>query len=107
MNNSLLKMFVPQLLKQAENPDLKAKIIKLINDKKQKTLEDFIANEDSFVECQEEAREELDCVLVISTTRNELLIRVMIQDRRTGEMVGNCGIYRYEDIIEAIKKALK
>lgn len=99
-------MFIPQLLKQAENPELKAKIIKLINDKKEKTLEDFIANEESLEECQE-AREELDCVLVISTTRNELLIRVMIQDRRTGEMVGNCGIYRYEDIIEAIKKALK
>lgn len=100
-------MFVPQLLKQAENPELKAKIVKLINDKKNKTLEDFIANEESLEECQEEAREELDCVLVINTTQNELIIRVMIQDRRTGEMVGNCGIYRYEDIIEAIKKALK
>lgn len=100
-------MFIPQLLKQAENPELKAKIVKLINDKKNKTLEDFLANEEDLEDCDEYAREYFDCVLVISTTQNELIIRVMIQDRRTGEMVGNCGIYRYEDIIEAIKKALK
>lgn len=107
MNNSLLKMFVPQLLKQAENPELKAKIVKLINDKKEKTLEDFIANEEDLEDCDEYAREYFDCVLVISSTAGDLIVRVMIQDKQTGEMVGNCGIYRYEDIIEAIKKALK
>lgn len=101
MNSSLLSMFLPQLLKQAEKPELKEKIIKLIDEKKEKTLEDFITNED----CQE-VREELDCVLVISATKNDLLVRVMIQDKTTGEMVGNCGIYRYEDIIAAIKKNL-
>lgn len=107
MNNSILKMFVPQLLKQADNPELKAKIVQLINDKKAKTLEDFIANEESFEDCQDEAREDLDCVLVISTTQSELIVRVMMQNKRTGEMVGNSGIYRYDDILEAIKKALK
>ena len=100
-------MFVPQLLKQADNPDLKTKIIKLINDKKGKTLEDFITNEEDLADCDEYAREYFDCVLVISTTASDLIVRVMIQDKQTGEMVGNCGIYRYEDIIEAIKKAVK
>ena len=100
-------MFVPQLLKQADNPELKAKIIKLINEKKTKTLEDFISNEEALEDCQEAEKENFDCVLVISTTKNELLVRVMIQDKTTGEMLGNCGIYRYEDIIASIKKALK
>lgn len=101
MNSNLLKMVVPQLLKQADNPALKAKIIKLINDKKQYTLDNFIDSEDL------EDDENLDCVLIVSTTNNELIFRVMIQDKMTGEMVGNCGIYRYEDIITAIKKAVK
>lgn len=105
MNNNILKMFVPQLLKQAENPDLKTKLIKLINDKKEQTLEEYIRDE--YGEDQEDIREDLDCVLVAATTKNELIIRVMVQDKTTGEMVGNCGIYRYEDILEAIKKALK
>ena len=30
----------------------------------------------------------------------------MIQDKTSREFVGNNGIYRYKDIIEAIKKAL-
>ena len=105
MNNNILKMFVPQLLKQAENPDLKTKLIKLINDKKEQTLEEYIRDE--YGEDQEDIREDFDCVLVAATTKNELIIRVMVQDKTTGEMVGNCGIYRYEDILEAIKKALK
>lgn len=98
-------MFVPQLLKQADNPELKAKIVQLINDKKEQTLEEYIR--DKYGEYQEDIREDLDCVLVAATTKNDIIIRVMVQDKTTGGMFGNCGIYRYEDILEAIKKALK
>ena len=107
MNSSILKMFIPQLLKQAENPELKEKLIRLINDKKQQVLADFLANEKDIEDCKEYAEENFDCVLQISTTRNDLVLRVQIQDKMTSETMDTCGIYRYEDILEAIKTALK
>ena len=102
MNSSLLKMFVPQLLKQAENPALQAKLIAYINEKKKEAIAQFAEEE----ELDDEEKQSYDAVLVISTTSNEIIVRIMIQDKTSREFVGNNGIYRYKDIIEAIKKAL-
>lgn len=102
MNSSLLKMFVPQLLKQAENPALQAKLIAYINDKKKEAIAQFAEEE----EIDDEEKQNYDAVLVISTTSNEIIVRIMIQDKTSRDFVGNNGIYRYKDIIEAIKKAL-
>jgi len=102
MNSSLLKMFVPQLLKQAENPALQAKLIAYINEKKKEAIAQFAEEE----ELDDEEKQNYDAVLVISTTSNEIIVRIMIQDKTSREFVGNNGIYRYKDIIEAIKKAL-
>ena len=102
MNSSLLKMFVPQLLKQAENPALQAKLIAYINEKKKEAIAQFAEEE----ELDDEEKQNYDAVLVISTTSNEVIVRIMIQDKTSREFVGNNGIYRYKDIIEAIKKAL-
>lgn len=102
MNSSLLKMFVPQLLKQAENPALQAKLIAYINEKKKEAIAQFAEEE----EIDDEEKQNYDAVLVISTTSNEVIVRIMIQDKTSREFVGNNGIYRYKDIIEAIKKAL-
>lgn len=102
MNNSILKMFVPQLLKQAENPALQAKLIAYINEKKKEAIAQFAEEE----ELDDEEKQNYDAVLVISTTSNEVIVRIMIQDKTSREFVGNNGIYRYKDIIEAIKKAL-
>lgn len=102
MNSSLLKMFVPQLLKQAENPALQAKLIAYINEKKKEAIAQFAEEE----ELDDEEKQNYDAVLVISTTSNEIIVRIMIQDKTSREFVGNNGIYRYKDIIKAIKKAL-
>lgn len=102
MNSSLLKMFVPQLLKQAENPALQAKLIAYINEKKKEAIAQFAEEE----ELDDEEKQNYDALLVISTTSNEIIVRIMIQDKTSREFVGNNGIYRYKDIIEAIKKAL-
>ncbi len=102
MNSSLLKMFVPQLLKQAENPALQAKLIAYINEKKKEAIAQFAEEE----EIDDEEKQNYDAVLVISTTSNEVIVRIMIQDKTSRDFVGNNGIYRYKDIIEAIKKAL-
>lgn len=102
MNSSLLKMFVPQLLKQAENPALQAKLIAYINEKKKEAIAQFAEEE----ELDDEEKQNYDAVLVISTTSNEIIVRIMIQDKTSREFVGNNGIYRYKDIIEAIKKTL-
>ena len=102
MNSSLLKMFVPQLLKQAENPALQAKLIAYINEKKKEAIAQFAEEE----ELDDEEKQNYDAVLVINTTSNEIIVRIMIQDKTSREFVGNNGIYRYKDIIEAIKKAL-
>lgn len=103
MNNNILKMFVPQLLKQAENPALQAKLITYINEKKKEAIAQFAEEE----ELDDEEQQNYDAVLVISTTSNEVIVRIMIQDKTSRDFVGNNGIYRYKDIIEAIKKALK
>lgn len=102
MNNNILKMFVPQLLKQAENPALQAKLIAYINEKKKEAIAQFAEEE----ELDDEEKQNYDAVLVISTTSNEVIVRIMIQDKTSRDFVGNNGIYRYKDIIEAIKKAL-
>ena len=89
-------MFVPQLLKQAENPALQAKLIAYINEKKKEAIAQFAEEE----ELDDEEKQNYDAVLVISTTSNEVIVRIMIQDKTSREFVGNNGIYRYKDIID-------
>lgn len=98
-------MFLPQLLKQAERPELKEKIIKLINEKKQQILDKhFEQYVDEYK--TDEDKQTLDIVLVVKTTKNDIIVQVNLKDKYTCEMRECLEVYRYEDIIAAIKKNL-
>lgn len=99
-------MFVPQLLKQADNPELKTKIVQLINDKKQQLLDKYFEQYADEYETDEE-KQTLGIVLLVKSTKSDLIVQVNLQDKTNGEMVECLEMYRYEDILKAIKNALK
>lgn len=102
MNNSLLKMLAPQVIKLASKPEVKAKLIELTERKKYEALERFAEEEGLTVE-------DLSCSdVVLQCTQNadDLIVRIMLVERGSGCPQACLAVYRWEDLVDGLKKLL-
>mgnify|MGYP003398573397 FL=1 len=96
MNAGLMKMFVPSILKLADNPEVKAKLIELLEAKKKDYFADNMPDDNNF----------LDVRLMLSSTDKEITIRVVMYDFEKSCVVSTLDYYKYDDIIAAVKNLL-
>ncbi|MGM9819556.1 MAG: hypothetical protein ACI3Z9_01970 [Candidatus Onthomorpha sp.] len=95
MHNGILKMIAPQLLKSASDPKVKEKLLKLLNDKKAEYLSEA-----------EENAPYTDVRLMLSSTQNDIIIKIVLYDFESKSVTGVLSYYRYEQLLEEIKKLM-
>ena len=95
MHNGILKMIAPQLLKSASDPKVKEKLLKLLNDKKAEYLSEA-----------EENAPYTDIRLMLSSTQNDIIIKIVLYDFESKSVTGVLSYYRYEQLLEEIKKLM-
>ena len=86
----VVKSFVPQITKVLENPETKQKLIQFINSKKE-TIEPL--------------ENEVDVILTIASTRNDVFFAIYTIDEKHS-LVRKIGQLNYEEIISVIEKLL-
>lgn len=102
MNNSLLRMLVPQVIKIASKPKVKTELIKLVEKKKYEALERFAEEEGLTVEdlaCS-------DVVLQCTQNADDLIVKIMLVERGNGCPQACLAVYRWEDIVDGLQKLL-
>lgn len=95
MHNGILKMIAPQLLKSASDPKVKEKLLKLLNDKKAEYLSEAEGNAPY-----------TDVRLMLSSTQNDIIIKIVLYDFESKSVTGVLSYYRYEQLLEEIKKLM-
>ena len=95
MHNGILKMIAQQLLKSASDPKVKEKLLKLLNDKKAEYLSEA-----------EENAPYTDVRLMLSSTQNDIIIKIVLYDFESKSVTGVLSYYRYEQLLEEIKKLM-
>lgn len=96
MNSGLVKMIAPSLLKLADNPNTKAKLISFLEETKKAYFSDTMPDDNNF----------LDVRLMLSSTDKEITVRVVMYDFETSRVVSTLKYYKYEDILNAVKELL-
>lgn len=92
----MLSAFVPQLLKMAESPKVKEKIVALLNEKKEKYFEQYeIDREASF-----------DVQYMLSCSDNDIMVKVVLYDKGTHVVLQSLDFYRLEELLGMVKNLL-
>lgn len=102
MNNGLLKMLAPQVIKIASKPKVKSKLIELTAKKKHEALERFAEEEGLTVEDLAFS----DIVLQCTQNADDLIVRIMLIERGSGCPQACLAVYRWEDIVDGLQKLL-
>ena len=96
MNAGIIKMIVPSILKLADSPEVKAKLIELLEAKKRAYFADNATEDNNY----------LDIRLMLSSTPTEITVRVVMYDFEKSCVVSTLDYYKYEDIVAAVKNLL-
>lgn len=96
MNAGIIKMIVPSILKLADSPEVKAKLIELLEAKKKAYFADNATENNNY----------LDIRLMLSSTPSEITVRVVMYDFEKSCVVSTLDYYKYEDIVAAVKNLL-
>lgn len=96
MNAGIIKMIVPSILKLADSPEVKAKLIELLEAKKRAYFADNATEGNNY----------LDIRLMLSSTPSEITVRVVMYDFEKSCVVSTLDYYKYEDIVAAVKNLL-
>ena len=96
MNAGIIKMIVPRILKLADSPEVKAKLIELLEAKKRAYFADNATENNNY----------LDIRLMLSSTPTEITVRVVMYDFEKSCVVSTLDYYKYEDIVAAVKNLL-
>ena len=96
MNEAVIKMIAPSLMKLADNPKVKAKLIELLEAKKKAYFPDGMPEDNNF----------LDVRLMLNSTPTEITVRVVMYDFEKSCVVSTLDYYKYEDIVAAVKNLL-
>ena len=96
MNAGIIKMIVPSILKLADSPEVKAKLIELLEAKKRAYFADNATENNNY----------LDIRLMLSSTPTEITVRVVMYDFEKSCVVSTFDYYKYEDIVAAVKNLL-
>ena len=86
--NPMLKMFLPMAVKMLQNPSLKPKLLDLFATQKAKYIEN--ENEDVKIE--------------LSSTSEEILVKVYTCNKYNGEFISLIAVYNYEELVELLSK---
>lgn len=100
MNNSMIKLLAPQLIKMASKPELKEKLIELIKAKKRETLDRYL-DEEGFTEDDLPLS---DIVLQLSQSADEIFVKVLLVGKYSGTPDECLAVYRWEELIEGLQK---
>lgn len=96
MNAGIIKMIVPSILKLADSPEVKAKLIELLEAKKRAYFADNATEDNNY----------LDIRLMLSSTPTEITVRVVMYDFEKSCVVSTLDYYNYKDIVAAVKNLL-
>ena len=96
MNEAVIKMLAPSLMKLADNPKVKAKLIELLEAKKRAYFADNATEYNNY----------LDIRLMLSSTPTEITVRVVMYDYEKSCVVSTLAYYKYDDIVKAVKELL-
>ena len=96
MNEAVIKMLAPSLMKLADNPKVKAKLIELLEAKKRAYFADNATEDNNY----------LDIRLMLSSTPTEITVRVVMYDYEKSCVVSTLAYYKYDDIVKAVKELL-
>lgn len=96
MNEAVIKMLAPSLMKLADSPKVKAKLIELLEAKKKAYFPDGMPEDNNF----------LDVRLMLSSTPTEITVRVVMYDFEKSCVVSTLAYYKYDDIVKAVKELL-
>lgn len=96
MNEAVIKMLAPSLMKLADNPKVKAKLIELLEAKKRAYFADNATEDNNY----------LDIRLMLSSTPTEITVRVVMYDFEKSCVVSTLAYYKYDDIVKAVKELL-
>lgn len=96
MNAGIIKMIVPSILKLADSPEVKAKLIELLEAKKRAYFADNATEDNNY----------LDIRLMLSSTPTEITVRVVMYDFEKSCVVSTLAYYKYDDIVKAVKELL-
>ena len=96
MNAGIIKMIVPSILKLADSPEVKAKLIELLEAKKRAYFADNATEDNNY----------LDIRLMLSSTPTEITVRVVMNDFEKSCVVSTLDYYKYEYIVAAVKNLL-
>lgn len=88
--NPMIKMLLPSVMSMVQKPEFKHKLISLIDKEKSKY----------------QVRDGEDLRLVINSTADDIIVRVVRMDVRDGEVVDVLGIYRFEELVELLTKLI-
>lgn len=88
MSNPMLKMFLPMAVKMLQNKTLKPKLLDLFATQKAKYIEN--ENEDVKIE--------------LSSTSEDILVKVYTYNKYNGEFISLIAVYNYEELVELLSK---
>lgn len=92
----MLSAFVPQLLKMADSPKVKEKIVALLNEKKEKYFEQYeIDREASF-----------DVQFMLSCSEVDIIVKVVVYDKGTHVVIQSLDFYKFEELVSMVKNLL-
>lgn len=92
----MFSAFVPQLLKMAESPKVKAKIIDLLTAKKQQYVETFGIDKD----------DNLDVQFMLSCSEVDIIVKVVVYDKGTHVVIQSLDFYKFEELVSMVKNLL-
>lgn len=88
--NPMIKMFLPNIMSMVQKPEFKHKLISLIDKEKSKY----------------QVRDGEDLRLMINSTANDIIVRVVRMDVSSGKVIDVLGIYRFEELVELLTKLI-
>lgn len=86
--NPMLQMFLPMALKMLKNPNLKVRLLELFANHKAKCIRS----------CDDDVRIELSC------TKEDILAKIVLYDKFTGEAKDVFGVYNFEELVGLLSK---
>lgn len=86
----MIKMFLPNIMSMVQKPEFKHKLISLIDKEKSKY----------------QVRDGEDLRLMINSTANDIIVRVVRMDVSSGKVIDVLGIYRFEELVELLTKLI-
>lgn len=92
----MLQAFVPQLLKMAEKPEVKAKIVGLINSKKEQYFDKYEIEREDY----------LDVQFILSCSNDDIMVKVVLYDKGTHIVIRSLDFYRLEELVSMVKNLL-